>query len=113
MEDGRKLAVYMHRADTPVSDYSPVGIAKHLTCVADYYLAQGIDHTRLVLVVDLATLRMGHLGRYPLGLLRRFFLYAWVSIARIFFPPLTRYRNEIMRIFSPTFRINIQQPGIK
>jgi len=78
MDGGRKLAVYMHRAGTPASDYSPVGVAKHLTCVADLYLAQGIDHTRLVLVVDLATLRMGHLARYPLGLLRRFFLYAWV-----------------------------------
>lgn len=79
MDGGRKLAVYMHREDTPTSDYSPVGIAMHLTCLADLYLAQGIDHTRLVLVIDMRTVRLGHLARYPLGLLRRFFLYAWVS----------------------------------
>lgn len=79
MDGGRKLAVYMHREDTPTSDYSPVGIAMHLTCLADLYLAQGIDHTKLVLVIDMRTVRLGHLARYPLGLLRRFFLYAWVS----------------------------------
>lgn len=83
MDGGRKLAVYMHRPDTAASDYSPVGIAMHLTCLADLYLAQGIDHTRLVLVVDLGTVRLGHLARYPLGLLRRFFLYAWVSCTTI------------------------------
>lgn len=80
MEDGRKLGVYMHRADTPISDFCPIGLAMHLTCLADLYLAQGIDHARLVLVVDLSTLRLGHLTRYPLGVLRRFFLYAWVSL---------------------------------
>lgn len=79
MDSGRKLGVYMHRADAPVSDYCPIGVAKILTCIADIYLAQGIDHTRLTLVVDMQTLRLGHLARYPLGLLRRFFLYAWVS----------------------------------
>lgn len=84
MDGGRKLAVYMHRPDSAVSDYSPVGIAKHLTCMADFYLSQGIDHTRLVLVVDLSTCKLGHLGRYPLGLLRRFFLYAWVSLYYVY-----------------------------
>lgn len=79
MDGGRKLAVYMHRPGTPVLDYSPVGVAKHLTCIADILLAQGIDHTRLVAVIDLNALRLGHLARYPLGILRRFLLYAWVS----------------------------------
>lgn len=85
MDGGRRLAVYMHREGTPVSDYSPVGIGMHLTCLADFYLAQGLDHTKLVLVVDLRTLRLGHLARYPLGLLRRFFLYAWVSHTAIIY----------------------------
>lgn len=79
MDEGRKLGWYMHRGGTPVSDYSPIGVAKHLTCLADYYLALGMDHIQLVLVVDLSTLRLGHLARYPLGMLRNFFLYAWVS----------------------------------
>lgn len=79
MEDGRKLAFFTHRANIPTSDYSPVGVAMHLTSIADYYLYQGIDHVKLVVVVDLETTRLGHLARYPLGMLRRFFLYAWVS----------------------------------
>lgn len=79
MEDGRKLAIFTHRANIPTSDYSPIGLAMHLTCMADLYLAQGFDHTKLVIVVDLSTARLGHLARYPLGMLRRFFLYAWVS----------------------------------
>lgn len=85
MDEGRKLAWYMHRANTSVSDYCPIGIAKHLMCLADYYLAMGMDHVRLVVVVDLSTLRLGHLARYPLGTLRNFFLYAWVSGWQIFY----------------------------
>lgn len=79
MDDCRKLAVYMHRGDKPTSDFCPIGLGMHLTCVADLFLAQGINHAKLVIVVDLGTLRLGHLTRYPLGVLRRFFLYAWVS----------------------------------
>jgi len=79
MDGGRKLAVFMHRPDTPASDYNPLGIAMHLTCLADLYLAQGMDHVKFVVIIDMRAVRLGHLARYPLGLLRRFFLYAWVS----------------------------------
>ncbi|CAH1725149.1 retinol-binding protein pinta-like isoform X2 [Aphis gossypii] len=113
MDGGRKLAVYMHRPDTAASDYSPVGIAMHLTCLADYYLAQGIDHTRLVLVVDLGTVRLGHLARYPLGLLRRFFLYAWkayperVAQIHIINPPAIL--SVVMTMFKPLLKAKIRK----
>ncbi|XP_060834801.1 uncharacterized protein LOC132917861 isoform X1 [Rhopalosiphum padi] len=113
MDGGRKLAVYMHRPDTPASDYSPVGIAMHLTCLADLYLAQGIDHTRLVLVIDMRTVRLGHLARYPLGLLRRFFLYAWkayperVAQIHIINPPAIL--SVIMAMFKPLLKAKIRK----
>ncbi|CAI6361327.1 unnamed protein product [Macrosiphum euphorbiae] len=113
MDGGRKLAVYMHREDTPTSDYSPAGIAMHLTCLADLYLAQGIDHTKLVLVVDMRTVRLGHLARYPLGLLRRFFLYAWkayperVAQIHIINPPAIL--SVIMAMFKPLLKAKIRK----
>lgn len=84
MEGSRRVAVYSHRANTSPSDYSPLGIATHLMCLGDYYFAKGVDHLKLELVIDLESLRLGHLARYPIGLLRRFFLYAWVSIVHVY-----------------------------
>lgn len=79
MDGGQKLCMFMHRADKPASDYHPIGLAKHMLCMGEIYLAEGIDHTQLVILFDLETCRMSHLARYPIGLIRRFFLYAWVS----------------------------------
>jgi len=108
MDGGRILGWFMHRPDTPVSDYSPVGMAMHLLSLADIYLAQGLDHTSLVIVADLMTLRLGHLSRYPLGLLRRFFMYAWkayperVAQIHIINPPVIL--NAVMMLFKPLLK---------
>ncbi|XP_025407789.1 alpha-tocopherol transfer protein-like isoform X2 [Sipha flava] len=113
MDGGRKLGVFTHRPGTPASDYNPVGIAKQLTCIADLLLAQGMDHIRLVLVMDLKTLRLGHLARYPVGILRRFFLYAWkayperVAQIHIINPPVILSAG--LALFKPFLKAKIRK----
>ncbi|KAL5236117.1 hypothetical protein ACI65C_003527 [Semiaphis heraclei] len=113
MDGGRKLAVFMHRPDTPASDYNPLGIATHLTCLADLYLAQGMDHVKFVVIIDMRAVRLGHLARYPLGLLRRFFLYAWkayperVAQIHIINPPAIL--NVVMAMFKPLLKAKMRK----
>ncbi|XP_050443565.1 uncharacterized protein LOC126847404 [Adelges cooleyi] len=112
MEGGYKVGCFMHRPDTPAADYNPIGLAMHLTCMADLYLCLGFDHTKLVLVVDLSSLRMGHLTKYPLGLLRRFFLYAWrayperVAQINIINPP--GILSVALALFKPLLKAKIR-----
>ncbi|XP_050546059.1 alpha-tocopherol transfer protein-like [Daktulosphaira vitifoliae] len=112
MENGFKVGVFMHRANTLTSEYNPTGMAMMLTCIADYYLSMGHDFTKIVVVVDLEMLQLGHLAKYPLRAMRRFFLYAWkayperVAQINIINPP--KILSVALTLFKPFLKQKIR-----
>ncbi|XP_050546539.1 alpha-tocopherol transfer protein-like [Daktulosphaira vitifoliae] len=113
MESGDRVVLFKHNAGAQPCDYSPLGLAMIFTSIGDLWLAMGHNNTRIIGIVDLSTVRLGYLARYPLGLMRRFFLYAWKAyperIAKVHIINPPSILNIILSFFKPFLKAKMRK----
>lgn len=60
------------------SQFDLVPLIKRIFAMADICLAEGVDRTGSILIVDLHNATLGHIANYHYGLLKDTFEYGWV-----------------------------------
>lgn len=102
--NGNRVVIYGHISDA-ASDFNVIALGNRLVLMVDVFLREGVDWSSIVLVADMSKTKLGHLTKYPLFLMKKFFDYAWkayperISHIHIIHPPV--YLEYVLALFRP------------
>ncbi|KAI5702822.1 hypothetical protein M8J75_004555 [Diaphorina citri] len=110
-EHGHRICVYGHISDT-ASDFNVIALGNRLVAMMDVLLKEGVDWSSIVLILDTSKTKLGHLTKYPIFLMKKFFDYAWrayperIAQIHVIHPPA--YLEYAMALFRPFLREKIR-----
>lgn len=110
--EGYRILVLSHLTDD-ASQFDPVLLIKRIFAMADICLAEGVDRTGTILIVDLHNATLGHIGNYQYGLLKDTFGYGWeaypefVEVIHIINPP--HFLEVMLNLFKPFIKEKIKR----
>ncbi|XP_017305161.2 retinaldehyde-binding protein 1-like, partial [Diaphorina citri] len=87
-------------------------LSKLLVAMMDVLLKEGVDWSSIVLILDTSKTKLGHLTKYPIFLMKKFFDYAWrayperIAQIHVIHPPA--YLEYAMALFRPFLREKIR-----
>uniref|UniRef100_A0A8D8TH43 Alpha-tocopherol transfer protein-like n=1 Tax=Cacopsylla melanoneura TaxID=428564 RepID=A0A8D8TH43_9HEMI len=108
---GNRIAIYGHISDK-ASDFDVITLGNRMVAMVDMFLKEGVDWCSLIILCDLSKTKLGHLTKYPIFLMKKFFDYAWkayperIAQIHIIHPPI--YLEYVLALFRPFLREKIK-----
>ncbi|KAL1459842.1 hypothetical protein WDU94_011795 [Cyamophila willieti] len=87
-------------------------LGNRMVAMVDMFLKEGVDWCSLIILCDLSKTKLGHLTKYPIFLMKKFFDYAWkayperIAQIHIIHPPV--YLEYVLALFRPFLREKIK-----
>lgn len=110
-KNGNRVVIYGHISNS-ASDFNVIALGNRLVLMVDVFLKEGVDWSSIVLVADMSKTKLGHLTKYPILLMKKFFDFAWkayperIAQIHIVHPPV--YLEYVLALFRPFLKEKIK-----